>query len=117
MNSALSPSERRDLAAASGRLESPHAGGADRDDSSAARVAALDRGAELRRDAEPLGVQLMVLDALGSHRRERARADVQREERATRRRGRRAARAAAESKCKPAVGAATAPGERANTVW
>ena len=65
--------ERRDLAAASGRLESPNAGGAHGDDPAAARAAALDRGAELGRHAEPFGVQLMVLDALGSHRRERAR--------------------------------------------
>src|SRR6516162_8920064 len=71
--------ERLELAALSGCLERAHAGRADRDDAPAARAAALDRGTELGRDAEPLGVQLMVLDALGAHGRERARPDVQRE--------------------------------------
>src|SRR6516165_5310364 len=74
--------EWRDFAAACGRLERAHARRADRDDTPAARAAARDRRAELGRDAEPLGVQLMVLHALYAHRSERVCADVQRDERA-----------------------------------
>ncbi len=74
--------ERRKRAAPGRRLERAHARRADGDDAPAARAAARDRRAELGRHAEPLRVQLVVLDALGAHRRERARADVQREERA-----------------------------------
>ena len=82
MNSRLSPANGAKLAPARRSLERAHARRADGDDAAAALAATLDGRTGFRGHFQPLGMQLVVLDALRAHGRERTGADVQRQKRA-----------------------------------
>jgi hypothetical protein len=73
--------ERRERAAARGRLERTHAGRADGHDAPARGAATRDCFAGRRRHLQPFRMQLVILDALRSNGRESTRADVQRQKR------------------------------------
>src|SRR5262245_3123116 len=71
--------ERTEAAGARRRLERADTGRSDGDDTAAASSALLHRGASLGRHSQPFRMQLVILDALGAHGRERTGADVQRQ--------------------------------------
>ncbi len=94
-----------------GALQQAQRRGADGDDA----AAGADGGRGLRRDLTALRVHA-VRAGVATHRQEGAGADMQGDGGAAHARGgQRASKAGV--KCSPAVGAATAPSARANTVW
>ena len=66
---------------------------------------------------DEFGVHDMRADGVGAHRLKRPGAHVQRDEGAIARRAPAASASSSASKCRLAVGAATAPRLRANTLW
>ena len=101
-------------AGARGRLERPHHRRADRDDAPARGARARDRLAGLpRRLLTRSACMTCAFDFVDPHRLERARADMQRDAGALHAARVAAPAISAASKCRLAVGAATAPGRRA----
>ena len=98
---------------ARGALEQPQRGRADRDDAAAARLAprSARRPSPALTDAA-LGMHLVVGGVVGLDRQERPCPDMQRHEVALDAAWRRARRNSSGVKCRPAVGAATAPSSR-----
>ena len=104
----------RELAVVVGRaFEQPQRGRADRDDAAAARRAALSRSAVAADDRAALGMHLVVGGVVGLDRQERPCPDMQRHEVRARCRALSSAANSSGVKCRPAVGAATAPSSRA----
>ena len=94
------------------RLQQPQRRGADGDDAPAGGARAIEGGGRLGGDLAPLGVHAVFGDVLGLDRQEGAGADVQGDEWREMPRASSAASSAG-VKCRPAVGAATAPSWRA----